>query len=344
MDYKIIYYFILLFSINFILIKFSLLIDNPKESTHKLEKRKNTPLSGGIYLLISILIVSLFKDELIFNLKFLFILLSILLLGIFSDIKSNFSPKLRIIIQLFLIILLVLINNEMLVSRTNINFLDLIIKNYYIKIFFTVFCIITLLNGFNFMDGVNGFVSGYNFLILLTLYLINQQTAGTYYYYDFVFVIFVFYFINTIGKCFLGDNGTYILSILVSFFVINTTNNNNEISPIIAISLFWYPAIENLFTIIRRILSKKRPYLPDKLHLHSLIYRKLLINFKSFPNYTKNSLAGLILIIFLIPNFIFTYIFYNQSYLLGLIVLIYTIIYLLTYRLLSVKKNYNNKD
>ena len=53
------------------------------------------------------------------------------------------------------------------------------------------------------MDGVNGFVSGYNFLILLTLYLINQQTTGTYYYYDFVFVIFVFYFINTIGKCFL---------------------------------------------------------------------------------------------------------------------------------------------
>ena len=98
MDYKIIYYFILLFTINFILIKFSLLIDNPKESTHKLEKRKNTPLSGGIYLLISILIISLFKDELIFNLKFLFILLSIFLLGIFAlllDTGMNYGIEIR---------------------------------------------------------------------------------------------------------------------------------------------------------------------------------------------------------------------------------------------------------
>ena len=76
----------------------------------------------------------------------------------------------------------------------------------------------------------------------------------------------------------MGDNGVYISAILISYLIINFVNLNTLVSPIIAVSLFWYPAIENLFTILRR-LFKKMTYLPDKLHLHSLIYSKLILLF-----------------------------------------------------------------
>ena len=51
---------------------------------------------------------------------------------------------------------------------------------------------------------------------------------------------------KSFGKCFLGDNGVYVISILLSFIVINIINYNN-LNPIIAINLLWYPAFENLF-------------------------------------------------------------------------------------------------
>ena len=75
-------------------------------------------------------------------------------------------------------------------------------------------------------------------------------------------------------------------------------------------------------------------YLPDKLHLHSLIYSKINL---AFP-INKNSLTGLIINIALIPNFIVTYLFYNQSFYLGISVIIYITFYVVSYFLL-IKNN-----
>tara|TARA_Y100001970_G_scaffold293564_1_gene441217 strand:+ start:45 stop:881 length:837 start_codon:yes stop_codon:yes gene_type:complete len=267
-----------------------------------------------------------------FNISIFLIL--VLILGIFSDIKKNFSPKFRIIFQLFIIIALVFVNKEILINKTNIEFLDLILQNQIAKFIFSAFCIITLLNGFNFMDGVNGLVSGYILSILIVLSLIMFQSSNLFYYSDMIFIFAVFFLFNIFGKSFFGDNGIYISSILVAFLVINIININQKISPIIAISLLWYPAIENLFTIIRRLFKKKLTYLPDKLHLHSLVFRKLHLTFKFIPENYKNTLTGLIINIFLIPNFIFTYLFYDKSYYLGSMVIVYIFVYLISYSLL----------
>ena len=78
-------------------------------------------------------------------------------------------------------------------------------------------------------------------------------------------------------------------------------------------------------------------YLPDKLHLHSLIYRRLNINFIKY----KNSFSGILINILLLPNFIFSYLFYDNSLYLGMVVIIYITIYLI-YSLL-IKKFDDNK-
>ena len=54
---------------------------------------------------------------------------------------------------------------------------------------------------------------------------------------------------------FLGDNGVYITSIIISIYVISFINLNPIASPILALNLLWYP-FENLFTIVRRLISK----------------------------------------------------------------------------------------
>ena len=337
MYYKIIILPIFLYLLNFFLIKLNFLVDNPEESYHKLEKKSGTPLSGGLFLLFGIIFIYISNTNILFKLNISIFLILILVLGIFSDIKKDFSPKIRIIFQLIIIFLFLLINKEILVERTNIDFLDFVLQNQFIKFFFTIFCIITVLNGFNFMDGVNGFVSGYILSLLIILYLILLKSNQSIYFEDLIIIYIVFFLFNIFGKCFFGDNGIYISSLLVSAIIIKTTNINPNISPIVAVSLLWYPAIENLFTIIRRSLNKKATYLPDKLHLHSLILRKLHLNFKFIPKNFKNTLTGLLINIFLLPTFIFTYFFYDKSWHLGIFVSINIFVYLITYNFLFKK-------
>ena len=339
MYYKFIYLTLFLLTINLLLIKINFLIDNPNESYHKLEKKSGTPLSGGIFLFLSV-VSTYFIDSINFlNLNIIFLLFLFLILGIFSDVNPHFSPKLRILFQSIIIFFLVLLNSEILVLRTNINFLDYLLSYNIIKFLFTIFCIITLLNGLNFMDGVNGLVSGYLLTVLITLNLILQANNFEYYLNNIIIIFLIFFVFNILGKSFFGDNGIYVLSIIISIIIIKEINNNQNLSPILAVSFLWYPAIENLFTIIRRLNKGKLSYMPDKLHLHSLLYRKLNLNLKNIPFKYMNSLSGMIINIFLLPNFIFAYFFYDKSLYLGVVISLYIILYLATYFLLSKTSN-----
>ena len=47
------------------------------------------------------------------------------------------------------------------------------------------------------------------------------------------------------------------------------------ISPYYIANLFWYPAFENLFSVLRRTSKNINNYLPDNDHLHHLILKNL---------------------------------------------------------------------
>tara|TARA_B100001741_G_C16343211_1_gene500483 strand:- start:139 stop:711 length:573 start_codon:yes stop_codon:yes gene_type:complete len=190
------------------------------------------------------------------------------------------------------------------------------------------------------MDGVNGLVTGYLLAILITLSFILKGSNIENYIQDIIIIFSIFFIFNVLGKSFLGDNGVYVSSMIISIVIIKIINSYQNISPILAVSLLWYPALENLFTILRRLTKDKLSYLPDKLHLHSLLFAKLNSNFKNIPFKYKNSLSGLIINILLLPNFIFAYYFYDKSFYLGIFVFLYLVIYLIVYFFLS--KTINN--
>ena len=61
----------------------------------------------------------------------------------------------------------------------------------------------------------------------------------------------VFVFFNFFGKNYLGDGAVYGLSFLIGYMAINMSLLDVKISPYFIANLFWYPAFENLFSIIR---------------------------------------------------------------------------------------------
>jgi UDP-N-acetylmuramyl pentapeptide phosphotransferase/UDP-N-acetylglucosamine-1-phosphate transferase len=68
----------------------------------------------------------------------------------------------------------------------------------------------------------------------------------------------------------LGDGATYGIGFLLGYFLLKIFIRTQNLSPYFVANLLWYPAFENLFSIIRRNVSKKNNYLPDNDHLASI--------------------------------------------------------------------------
>ena len=320
--------------INFILINTNTLVDLNKKFEHKqlIKKTKTVPLSGGLIIFMLINYFS-FQDYL-----FLLLTLSILILGITSDIDFLRSPKKRIFFQTIIIIIF-LISSNIYFTDLRLNQLNVLLDYYPFVIIFNAFCILILINGTNLIDGLNNSVIGYFISIGLILTILSNN-------YDLIFdknllstiliVLSIIYVFNFFGKLYLGDGGSYLLSFIFAIILIKYYINNPSLSPYFIMCLLWYPAFENLFSITRKKLSNISHEIPDKKHLHHYLFRF----FERKLNFNKefiNSLTGNIIVAY---NFLYFLIIKDYYfYTLGLIIstLFNIIIYIFLYFMLSKK-------
>lgn len=78
------------------------------------------------------------------------------------------------------------------------------------------------------------------------------------------------------GKLFLGDGGAYFLGFWLSEIAVLLVRNP-EVNAWQVLAICAYPVIEVLFSIYRRrMIQNVSPGAPDALHLHTLVYRRLV--------------------------------------------------------------------
>ena len=68
-----------------------------------------------------------------------------------------------------------------------------------------------------------------------------------------IFIIFNFF-----GKNFLGDGAAYGLGFLLGYILLKISLLNNNVSPYFIANLLWYPAFENLFSILKKKFFKNK--------------------------------------------------------------------------------------
>ena len=279
---------LIIFLLNNFLIKKKLLLNITGEPHQSLTSKINIPLSGGIYLIISFLI---FFDQ--FTLLNKLIIICFYLVGFFSDIKFLKSPLLRLFLQVFFTFIFIIYNN-LILENTRVIFIDYLLNYKIINYLFVIFCITIIVNGTNFTDGVNCNVIGYYLIITLILFKLNLFEVSDYnnkIIINWIMIIFSIYILNFNNKLYLGDNGSYFLGFIYSYLLIDFYLNNQYLSPFFIILVLWYPAFENLFSLIRKLNFKKSPFKPDQNHLHQLLFYYLKKkNF--FDNKYVNSLTG----------------------------------------------------
>tara|TARA_Y100001970_G_scaffold291954_1_gene431229 strand:+ start:9241 stop:10245 length:1005 start_codon:yes stop_codon:yes gene_type:complete len=328
MDYIIyISFLILIFPINQFIQKKNFL-PNQTGDKHQIFVTKDIiPLSGGIYILFAILI--LFKNNI--NLCLFFVVF--FLFGLASDKKYISSPLKRFLIQLFFIIAFVLFF-DLRISDLRNPYIQDFLNIKFVSYIFVIFCFLVLVNGSNFIDGLNGLQLSYYLIIIAVLFKNNLLTSIGIDNINSIFLIVLFFYLvilNFKNKLFLGDNGSYILSLFAGFILIKIYNYNQNISPYYIALLLWYPCFENLFSIVRKLNFNSSPLRPDNKHLHQLLYLFIKKKYKYDKLFSNNLSSILIntvnLIIILIGSLnynhtiiqiiliIFSSLFYTKLYL-----------------------------
>ena len=278
---------ILSFFLIFLCNKKNFLLSKSGDKHQEFSSQITTPLIGGIIIFCSIFTFKIYNFDI-----FLIFISSIFIIGLFSDLKKMNSPILRLILQLLVIVLTVFSLNLILVN-TRIIFLDYLLNNYYFAIIFTSFCILIIVNGTNFIDGINSLVIGYYIIISFVLLFLQHKgfiLSSNFLPISLLICLTILYYLNLFNKLYLGDSGAYLLGFIFSIELINLYLKNT-ISPFFIILLLWYPAFENLFSILRKASFKKSPINPDTNHLHQLIFSYFVK--KNLSSLKANNITGI---------------------------------------------------
>lgn len=296
------------------------------------------PRIGGLLIIVSITLMCMKNFGIYLNSFNIVVICCIpfLIPAIKEDLSHNVGPKIRFL-GLLLSSGILLFFLDIDIYSIEIDFLQFFMNNDILCFIFFTLALVGLANGCNMIDGVNGLSPFYLLVSFLVIGKVIQDTStilllDSNISIDFIIIALVIFilFNYPFGKLFLGDHGNYFLALLLGILTIHFYSINNTLNTWGAILLLFYPTIETIFTILRRIFVSKRNILEaDMEHLHSKLFLYLQKNNHSI--YKANNMVLPILVFFwLIPGLIF-YGFYNNDFIIILSLIIMTILYIISY-------------
>ncbi len=286
-------YFIIAITLNliitFIIIKFSYIHINITGDLKTNEPQKihlnSTPRIGGLGIYITLAVIAaisasktLNEYDLLVNLTFC--AFPAFITGLIEDLTKKVSIRLRLTAISFSTGLAIYFLS-ILIKAVDITLFDSLLTLPWVSIIFTMFAITGLTNSYNLIDGLNGLSSMVGICILIAITYVafkNNDLEIMYASLTFTGAVIGFFTYNyPRGLIFLGDGGAYLIGFVIACLSCSLTIRNDAISPWFPLLLNIYPIYETIFSIWRRkIYQKTNPSFPDRLHLHTLIYRRFL--------------------------------------------------------------------
>lgn len=259
--------------------------------------------------------------------------------GLSEDITKRVSPRRRLFFTAMSAALAVWLV-EAVITRTAIPGLDWIVSFSAGAALVTVFVVAGVANSLNIIDGFNGLSSMCGVLILACLcyvgVLAGDQLVMLLALAGIGAMLGFFVWNYPAGLIFLGDGGAYFLGFYVAELAILLLHRNPQVSPMFPLLLCIYPVFETVFSIYRRkILRDVSPGLPDGLHLHSLVYRRLIrwaVGNKSAKALTRrNSMTSPYLWMLCMTAVVPAVLFWDNTPVLAAFVLLFGIVYVALY-------------
>ncbi len=321
MEINYLYYFLGSFTITFILMPFGLKVIRDLNIIDKPNKRKvhnfDTPSGGGLIIFVGISIsliafVLQYTQHAILSLSYFLGLLILFIMGLMDD-KNDLTPKVKLLTQIVSATIFISLSADF------INF-D-ILGNKFASLLLTIFFIISIINAYNLIDGLDGLASGLAVISISTL-LILLNSDFNIVFYSILGILFAFLRRNSYpAKIFLGDTGSYMLgysiAVLSILIITDSFNSSKQNYYIISVLLcIGLPIIDTTYAFVRRLLRGHHIFKADKLHIHHVIL--------SYGLSHKNSVSTLYIlqsILSIISLYILNYTF-SDIYLIIILLLI----------------------
>ncbi len=167
------------------------------------------------------------------------------------------------------------------INRLDIGWIDGALKAVPLLGFLlAVFAIGGLPHAFNIIDGYNGLAGMVAVLIGLALVHVSLQLGDRQLAGMLICMIGAtsgFLLLNyPYGKIFAGDGGAYFWGMVIAFSCVLLVYRHPTVSPWFVMLVLSYPVFETFFSIYRKLVRGQSPGMADALHLHQLIYRRIV--------------------------------------------------------------------
>ncbi len=259
------------------------LMDDPnKRSSHT----TRTPTLGGVAFFYTLIFALFFIrgrdafDEAMYIIPGLTILF---IVGLKDDLVV-ISPGAKLLSQVFAIAF-ILTNPSFTIHSLN-GFLNINEIPYYLYLIIGGFMMITIINSYNLIDGIDGLASIVGIVILViytTIFYLTEE-----YFFALLAIAlnaslmsFLGFNLSSDKKIFMGDTGSLIVGFVISvltlkFLALRPVAYTDlpfllENAPLIAISILIVPLFDTARVFTIRIANKKGPFSPDRNHTHHVL-------------------------------------------------------------------------
>jgi UDP-N-acetylmuramyl pentapeptide phosphotransferase/UDP-N-acetylglucosamine-1-phosphate transferase len=200
--------------------------------------------------------------------------------GIAEDYTGKVRPSRRLVLTMGAALLAYFMLDAR-IGRIDLPFGSFVLHSAWLILPLTVLAVAGIANAINIIDGFNGLASVVTIFMLVSLAYVAMQVGD-------VFVVVAALMVAgatagfliwnyPVGLIFLGDGGAYFIGFMLGELALLLVMRNPQVSTWYAALLLIYPAFETIFSAYRRMFVRgKSPAMPDGIHLHSLIFRRIV--------------------------------------------------------------------
>jgi UDP-N-acetylmuramyl pentapeptide phosphotransferase/UDP-N-acetylglucosamine-1-phosphate transferase len=258
--------------------------------------------------------------------------------GLVEDLTKRVSPAVRLVCALLAGLAGCWLLGAV-INRIDVPEIDQWLALAPLGMIFSMVAVAGLTNAVNIIDGLNGLAAMVSLLIFASIGYVGYEVN------DFLVASFALVMIGAIGgfllwnfplaQIFLGDGGAYFIGFVMAELLILLIVRHPQVSAwyvVVAI----YPIFETLFSIYRRRFVRGRSVgLPDGIHLHTLIYRRVARGRNRFATVRqrtlKNSRASVYLWALSLLSIVPATFFWRSAYALCAAALVFVVAYVWLY-------------
>lgn len=264
--------------------------------------------------------------------------------GLAEDLTKKVTPRQRLLFTAISACLAVGLLDAV-VRRTAIPGVDDLIVYTPFAVALTVLCVTGVAHATNIIDGFNGLASMCVLLMMLALVYVGFEVNDGFIVTSSLIMsgaaLGFFIWNYPSGRIFLGDGGAYLLGFILAELSILLVARHSDVSSLFPLALCAYPIFETLFTIYRRrVLKGVAAGLPDGIHLHSLLHRRV-VRWSRGPNQaaqlkkthqnTRNAMTSPYLWLLCLSSVVPSVVWWNNTPMLALFLCMFMVGYVLLY-------------